>query len=369
MQSIGMINLKREYAEIQQEIDEAIKRVLESGYFIGGNECKEFEKDFSRYVGSIHCIGVNSGSDALYLAIKALNIGKGDEVITVSHTFISTADAVFRNGAKVIFADIQPDTYCIDPDQVKKKINKKTRAIMPVHLYGHPADMTPILELAQDHDLIVIEDASQAHGARYNGRMVGSLGRIGCFSSYPTKNLGAYGDAGMIVTDDDELALKLAQYRNYGSVNKYHHDFVGMNSRLDEIQAAILRVKLKHLEEWNNRRRQIAKNYNVLLADTKLILPVEKDYAKHVYHQYVVRSEQRDRIMKKLQARGINTLIHYPIPVHLQKAYSDLGYKMKLRVTETTMKAIFSIPIYPQLTDEEAELVVHAIDESMARLQ
>ncbi|AEH25420.1 DegT/DnrJ/EryC1/StrS family aminotransferase [Pyrococcus yayanosii] len=350
---IPFVDLKREYHEIKEEIDSAIQRVLESGWFILGEELRKFEEEFAKYLGVKHVIGVNSGSDALYLAVKALGIGPGDEVITVSHTFISTVDAIVRNGAKPVFVDIDPETYTIDVNQIEKAITERTKAIIPVHIYGHPADMDPIMRIAEEYGLYVIEDASQAHGAEYKGRKVGSIGHVACFSFYPTKNLGAYGDAGAIVTNDYELAEKLRMMRNYGSLKKYYHEFIGVNSRLDEIQATILRVKLRHLDEWNDRRRRIAKIYNELLEDSEVIVPVEKEWAKHVYHLYVIRHKDRDKLQQHLLKNGIKTQIHYPVPVHLQKAYLDLGIRMKLPVTERISLEILSLPIYPWLKEKE----------------
>ncbi|NJD98895.1 DegT/DnrJ/EryC1/StrS family aminotransferase [Thermococcus sp. LS1] len=358
---IPFVDLRREYQAIKDEIDQAIQRVLESGWFILGKELEAFEKEFAEYIGVKHVIGVNSGSDALYLAVKALGIGKGDEVITVSHTFISTVDAIARNGAKPVFVDIDPETYTMDVSQIEKAITERTKAIIPVHLYGHPADMDPIMEIAEKYELYVIEDASQAHGAEYKGRKVGSIGHIGCFSFYPTKNLGAYGDAGAVVTNDDELAEKLRMMRNYGSPKKYYHKFIGVNSRLDEIQAAVLRVKLRHLDEWNEKRRKIAKLYNELLEDSDVITPIEKEWAKHVYHLYVIRHRERDKLQKYLTEKGIKTQIHYPVPVHLQKAYLDLGIRVKLPVTERISREILSLPIFPYLTDAEIEKIAMVV--------
>lgn len=361
MTMIPFANLKREYAEIREEITQAIYRVLESGQFISGEEVEKFEEEFSRYVGVKYGIGVNSGSDALFLALKALGIGNGDEVITVSHTFISTVDAIVRNGAKPVFVDIEPDTYCMDVTKIEEKITDKTRAILPVHLYGHPANMDPIMELAEKYNLYVIEDACQAHGAEYKDKKVGSIGDIGCFSFYPTKNLGAYGDGGIVVTNSKELAEKLRMLRNYGQPRKYYHDFIGVNSRLDEIQAAILRVKLKHLDEWNERRRNIARLYNEFLEDSEMVIPIEKEYAKHVYHLYVVRHKDRDIIQKWLQENGIQTQIHYPIPVHKQKAYLNLGYNTYLPVTEKICNEILSLPMHPWLNEDEVSNVAEVI--------
>ncbi|XRO75841.1 DegT/DnrJ/EryC1/StrS family aminotransferase [Methanocaldococcus sp. 28A] len=358
---ISFVDLRREYQEIKKEINQVIQRVLESGWFILGKELEAFEKEFAEYLGAKHVIGVNSGSDALYLAVKALGVSKDDEVITVSHTFISTVDAITRNGAKPVFVDIDPETYTIDVSQIEKKITEKTKAIVPVHLYGHPADMDPILEIAEEYGLYVIEDASQAHGAEYKGRKVGNIGDVGCFSFYPTKNLGAYGDGGVVVTNDDELAEKLRVLRSYGSSKKYYHNLIGVNSRLDELQAAILRVKLKYLDEWNKRRRKMAKLYNKLLEDYEVITPIEKVWAKHVYHLYIIRHKERDKLQKYLSENGIQTQIHYPIPVHKQKAYVDLGINVQLPITEKISNEILSLPMHPWLKEEEVKYICETI--------
>ena len=314
-------NFPKEQETIGGKISEAINRVMKSGWYILGKEGEEFEREFSNYVGSKIGVGVNSGSDALYLAVKALGISEGDEVVTVSHTMVSSVDAISRNGAKPVFVDIDPETYTLDASKIEAKLTKKTKAILPVHLYGHPADMAPIMEIAQKHDLYVIEDACQSHGAKYKGQTVGSIGDIGCFSFYPTKNLGAYGDAGMLVTNDEAVAEKLKKMRNYGQSTRYYYDFVGVNSRLDELQAAILRAKLPHLDEWNQRRRSLAKLYDELIDGEIVAKPVEREYSKHVYHLYVIRHKHRDKLQQYLTNRGIQTLIHYPVPVHMQKAY------------------------------------------------
>ncbi|MEM2995378.1 MAG: DegT/DnrJ/EryC1/StrS family aminotransferase [Candidatus Bathyarchaeia archaeon] len=357
---IPFVDLKREYLEIKGEINEAIQRVIEKGTFILGEEVEKFEEEFSSYIGVKYGVSVNSGSDALFLTLKALGISKGDEVITVSHTFIATADAITRNEAIPVFVDINPETYCIDAEKIEEKITKNTKAILPVHIYGHPADMDPILEVAQAHDLYVIEDACQAHGAEYKGRKAGSIGDAGCFSFYPIKNLGAYGDGGIIVTNNEELATKLRVLRNHGQQQKYHHNLVGVNSRLDEIQAAILRVKLKHLDEWNSRRRENAKLYNELLVDTEITTPAEKN-AKHAYHLYVIRCKERDKLQQHLLKNEVQTLMHYPIPVHKQRAYSNFSLSYNLPVTEKICKEILSLPMFPQLTKREVEHVATAI--------
>jgi dTDP-4-amino-4,6-dideoxygalactose transaminase len=351
---IPFLDFNREYTVINKEVIKAIQRVLKSGWFILGQETEQFEREFSAYIGSKFGIGVNSGSDALYLAVKALGISEGDEVITVSHTMISTVDAIARNGGTPIFVDVNPDTYLMDVCKIERKISKKTKAIIPVHLYGHPVDMNPLMEIADKHNLYVIEDACQAHGAEYNNSKVGGIGHLGCFSFYPTKNLGAYGDAGMIVTNNEELASKLRKMRNYGQSRKYYHDFVGVNSRLDEMQAAILRTKLRYLDEWNEKRRKLAKLYSDLLKNTEVITPIEKENAKHVYHLYVVRHKERDKLQQYLLNHGIQTLIHYPIPVHMQKAYKTCD---KLPVTEKICNEILSMPTYPWLREDEVRMI------------
>jgi dTDP-4-amino-4,6-dideoxygalactose transaminase len=358
---IHFANLKSEYAEIGAEINQAIDRVLKSGWLILGEEVRNFEEEFSRYVGADFGIGVNSGTDALFLAVQALGIGNGDEVITVSHTFISTVDAITRNGAVPVLVDVDPETYCIDTAKIEERITDRTKAILPVHLYGHPADMNHIMALARKYELYVIEDACQAHGAEYNGKKVGSLGDIGCFSFYPTKNLGAYGDGGMIVTNDVNIAERLRLLRNYGQTTKYHHDHPGINSRLDEIQAAVLRVKLKYLDDWNERRRYIAALYNERLANIDIDLPIEKDYAKHIYHVYVIGSDIRDKLNEELAKKKIQTLVHYPIPVHKQKAYDYMFINTNLIETEKAASRILSLPISPWLSESEISYVAEAV--------
>ena len=357
---IPFIDFKREYAEIGQETSRAIHRVLETGWFVLGEEGVRFEEYFSKYIGAQYGIGVNSGSDALYLAVKALGISHGDEVITVSHTMVSTVDAITRNGAKPVFVDIEPATYLMDTSKIKAKITARTRAIIPVHLYGQSADMDSIMEIAEKHNLHVIEDACQAHGAEYKHRKVGSIGDVGCFSFYPTKNLGAYGDGGMAVTNDKELAEKLSKLRNYGQSKRYYHDFIGVNSRLDEIQAAVLSVKLQYLDKWNERRRKLAKLYKKILKNADVVVPLEREYAKHVYHLYVVRHKKRDKLQQYLQKNGVQTLIHYPIPAHLQKPYLNSN---RLPVTELIAKEILSLPIHPFLREEEVETISRYIRE------
>lgn len=352
---IPFYDFKREYIEIKDDINKKISEVLGKGYFILGNEVQKFETIFSEYLGMKYGLGVNSGSDALYMAIKALGIGEGDEIITVSHTFISTVDAIIRNGATPIFVDVDPDTYCIDTSKIEEKITDKTRAILPVHLYGHPADMSSILKIANKHNLKIIEDCSQAHGSEYNGKKLGSFGDISCFSFYPVKNLGAYGDGGFIALNDESIYQQLKMMQNYGQTKKYHHNFVGLNSRLDEIQAAILNIKLPFLDKWNDKRIKKAKLYDKLLEDSFYKVPTVKNYANHVYHLYVIQCDKRDGLKNYLSRRNIQTLIHYPIPVHRQKAYVDLGFHEFIPTTEMICDKILSLPLNPWLDDNEIE--------------
>lgn len=342
----------KEPIELDEEIIRAIKKIIEKKWFILGEELIKFEEEFSNYIGTKYGIGVNSGSDALYIALESLGINKNDEIITVSHSFISTVDAITRNYAKPVFVDIEPGTFCINSNLIEDKITNKTKAIMPVHLYGHPADMNPIMDIAEDNDLFVIEDACQAHGAEYKNKKVGSIGDIGCFSFYPTKNLGAYGDGGIVLSNDEELTEKIRMLRNYGQCEKYYHDFVGINSRLDEIEASILHEKLKYLDKWNKRREEIAKLYNKLLKDCNINTPIKNKNVKHVNHLYVIKSNNRDFLQNYLYKNGIQTQIHYPIPVHQQKAYSQFN-SLKLPVTEKICKEILSLPIYPSIKKED----------------
>lgn len=354
---IQFVDMNRQYQGIKNEINRAVIKVLEKGHFILGEEVENFEQEFSAYCEAKYGVGVASGTDALILSIRAMGIGQGDEVITVPNTFIATADAIVRNGAKPVFTDIDSETYNIDVNKIEEKISNKTRAIIPVHLYGQPADMDPIIEIAQKHGLLVIEDAAQAHGAKYRGKKIGSLADVGCFSFYPSKNLGAFGDGGMVVTNNIELAKKIKALRNYGQKKKYQHDCTGYNSRLDEIQAAVLRVKLRYLDKWNTLRREHAMQYNELLRGIPdLEIPIEKDYAKHVYHLYVIRCKNRDKLQDYLNHNSIATGIHYPIPVHLQPSYFHLGYtKVSFPVTEKYAAEILSLPMFPELTSAEIQ--------------
>lgn len=360
--SIGFIDLKAEYEEISDELEKTFFSVMKSGRFILSENLKLFERDFAEYTGTRFAVGVNSGSDALYLTLHALGIKEGDEVIVPSHTFISTADAIVRNEATPVFADIDPHTYCIDPAVIEKLVNRNTRCILPVHIYGHPADMSSVLEIAKRHDLFVVEDACQAHGAKHGEQKVGSIGNAGCFSFYPTKNLGAYGDGGIVTTNDEKLYENLVRLRNYGQTEKHRHSEISINSRLDELQAAFLRVKLKYLDKWNAARRESANTYKKLLQDTAVELPIENKYSSCVYHLFVIRAgEKRDSLKSFLQRNEIVTLIHYPIPTHMQEAYMKFQPFGNLSVTEKTCKEILSLPMHPFMEESQLFRVAETI--------
>ncbi len=360
---IPFSEVKTQYESIKDEIREAFDQVFESSWFILGKNVEAFENEFASYCRAKFGVGVGSGTEALHLALLACEVQPGDEVITVANTAVPTISAISFARAKPVFVDIDPDTYTISPMLIEEKITEKTKVILPVHLYGQSADMDPILKIAKRHKLKVIEDACQAHGAEYNGKKVGALGDLGCFSFYPSKNLGAYGDGGMVVTNDHELAKRVWMLRNYGQRKRYYHDIKGFNSRLDELQAAFLRKKLKHLNKWNERRRQLAQIYNDNLCKT-VIKPIEKDFAYHIYHLYVIRCQQRDELQKFLMENEIQTLIHYPVPVHLQQAYQDLNVKPgSLPITEQYAAEIVSLPMYQELTDDNVFYVADKINE------
>lgn len=362
---IPLANLKKEYEFFKDEIDESIQDTINEGYFILGPSLEKFEKEFADYIGTNNSIGVNSGSDSLFLAIKSLGIGKNQEVITPSHTFVSTVDAIVRNEARPVFVDINEEDFLIDYSQIEEKISPETRAIIGVHLYGQPINMDYLRDIADDNGLFLIEDACQAHGAEYKGSKVGSLGNIGCFSFYPTKNLGAYGDGGMIVTEDEDLAENLYMLRDYGRSHKNTHEKIGLNSRLDEIQASILRVKLKYLDWLNERRRKIAFLYNDLLDEIDVITPHEHNHVKHVYHLYVIRSKIRNLLCEKLINNGIQSQIHYSIPVHRQNAYLPWN-NINLPITERICNEILSLPVNPWLKKSEVIKVCELIDNALS---
>ncbi len=355
-------DLRLQYQAHKIEFDQAIQEVLDKGWFVLGEQVAGFETEFAAYCGARHAIGVGNGTDALRIALQACGIGEGDEVITAPNSAAFTALAITDAGATPRFVDIDPESHNLNPQLLAGAIGPRTKAVMPVHLYGLPADMDPIIAVAQRHGLVVIEDAAQAHGARYRGRRVGCLGQAGCFSFYPSKNLGAFGDGGMVVTDDDALADRARMLRNGGQKTRYDHQLLGINSRLDELQAAILRVKLRHLENWNQRRRHIAALYTALLGDSALELPAEMPGTEHVFHLYVIRATDRDGLQKHLAERDVQTVIHYPTPIHLQPAYRGLGVGPgSFPVAESLAGQVLSLPIYPELTDTKVRDVAHHI--------
>ena len=362
--NIPFVDLKAQYRSIQDEVNVEIAATLEQCDFILGQNVEYFEEEFASFCGTRYGIGVDSGTSALELALLAYDIGPGDEVITSANTFIATALAITYTGAKPVLVDIEPDSYMIDPVRLRDAITKRTKAIIPVHLYGHPVDMDSINAIAEEFGLIVIEDASQAHGARYNGARVGTMGHVAAFSLYPGKNLGAYGDAGIIVTDDEKINNQLRLLRNWGSVKKYHHEILGYNRRMDTLQSSILRVKLRHLEGWNHSRRSHAKLYNQLLADSSLTLPIEARNSESVYHLYVIRTPERNKLASYLQERGVAAIIHYPVPIHLQPAYKELGHlEGDFAITEQFSREILSLPIFPELQSEQIHYIAEAIRE------
>jgi dTDP-4-amino-4,6-dideoxygalactose transaminase len=397
--SIPFFDLKKQYENIQSEIDDATKRVYQGGWFILGPEVEAFEHEFAQYIGAQYGIGVGSGTEALHLALLALGIGLGDEVITVPNTAVATVSAIELTGAKPVLVDVRADSMTMDPAQIEAAMTPHTRAIIPVHLFGQSADLGPILQIARAHQLAVVEDCAQAHGATYRGKRVGTFGDIAAFSFYPTKNLGAYGDGGIILTNDAQLADRVRLTRQYGWRERYASETTGLNSRLDELQAAILRVKLRHLDEWNHARRERAAIYSELLPNQRVRIPVEMPYGEHVYHLYVVQSEAREELAEFLKARGVGTAIQYPIPIHQQRAYTHLtrpahqvesstsvtrpsrqveiervGAKSRqgamsrhlardvaLTVSEKLAREILSLPLYPELPLADVQTVAEAI--------
>lgn len=363
---IPFVDLKAQYLSIKDEIDTAVLKVLESTQFVLGNEVTAFEEEFANFCEANHGIAVNTGTSALHLALLAAGIGSGDEVITVPFTFVATVAAIDYTGATPVFVDIDPVSYTIDVTQIEKAITKRTKAILPVHLYGQPADMDPILEIARRYGLTVIEDAAQAHRAEYKGRRAGSIGDMGCFSFYPGKNLGAYGEGGMVVTNNPEYAHTMRMLRDWGQERRYHHVLKGYNYRMDGIQGAILRVKLRYLDQWTEARRSHAAQYDGLLVNSGLKTPVVMPYSHHVYHVYALRSPQRDLLQERLQKQEIQTGIHYPIPVHLQPAYADLGYKPgAFPHSETASREVLSLPMFAELTAEAIDRVAKAVISSV----
>jgi len=371
--SVPFVDLSAQYQSIKQQIDQAISEVIRTNAFIGGAAVAQFEQDFGNYCQSttgsqpaLHCASCGNGTDALYLALWALGIGKGDEVITVSHTFIATAEAITRTGATPVFVDIDQDTLLMDPELIEPAITQKTRALLPVHLYGQPCDMLRINAIAKKHDLKVIEDAAQAHGATFDGQRTGTLSDIACFSFYPGKNLGAYGDGGAVVSADAELIQKIRMLSNHGRLEKYTHQIEGVNSRLDGLQAAVLGVKLKHLDQWNHARRQHAARYTQAMADMNVRLQIIDPRANPVWHLFVICSSDRQRLQADLKQQQISTGIHYPIPLHLQPAFSHLGIpEGTLPVTEQAAAQVLSLPMFAELTDQQIDRVAGALCQAL----
>ncbi|XTZ12236.1 MAG: DegT/DnrJ/EryC1/StrS family aminotransferase [cyanobacterium endosymbiont of Rhopalodia inflata] len=376
MNTIPPVDLVRQYKLIGEEVDLAVLDVVRSGRYIGGDAVSDFEGQFSEYVGTSHCVSCNSGSDALYLALRAFNIGLGDEVLTSPFTFIATAETISMTGATPVFVDIDRTTFNLNIDLLEKAITPKTKAIIPVHLFGQPVGMTQLMEIAQRHNLYVIEDCAQATGARWKDKSVGNIGHIGCFSFFPTKNLGTCGDGGAITTNDHVIADTIRTIKEHGSRQRYNHDLIGINSRLDTIQAAILQVKLRYLDRWNQQRRVVAQRYHELLKFILGIqLPQELFGGYHVWNQYTILVENkrgetevfRDYLQKKLQKKGVLSMIYYPIPLHLQKVYQGLGYEVgAFPVTEKTVREVLSLPMFPEISFEEQQQVAYAIKDCLS---
>lgn len=359
---VPFVDLRAQHAPLSRDIDQAIRGVVDRGDFILGAAVERFETEFAAFIGTRHAIGVGSGFDAIELALRAFGVGPGDEVVTAANTFIATVMAIVAVGARPVLADIDPATYAIDADALAAAITPRTRAVIPVHLFGQPVDMDAVTAVASRHNLLVIEDAAQAHGARYNGRRAGSLGHAAAFSFYPSKNLGALGDGGMITTDDERAAAALRLLRNYGQRVKYHHAVPGTNSRLDTLQAAVLSVKLPHLDGWNAARRRHADAYAARLGG-RVRPPAAAAGSEHVYHLYVIETDGRDALQQRLRARQIATGIHYPVPVHLQEACASLGYRAgDFRATEAAAARMLSLPMFAELTDQQIEYVSGAIE-------
>jgi dTDP-4-amino-4,6-dideoxygalactose transaminase len=356
---VPFVDLKAQYRAIRGEIGQAFEEVFEQAAFVDSPFVARFEEAFAAYCGTRHAVAVGNGTCALWLALLGLGVGAGDEVITVPNTFVATIEAIRLCGAKPVFVDVEETSYNLDHRLVEAAITSRTKAILPVHLFGHTCDLDPILELAQSRGLVVVEDASQAHGALYKGGRAGSLGTAGCFSFYPSKNLGAYGEAGAVVTNDDELAARLRLLRNHGSRKKYSHVMFGWNARMDGLQGAALRVKLDHLEAWNEARRRNARSYGERLRDVRdVVLPVEAPYARHVYHIYAVRIPRRDEVKSELEAKGIVCGLHYPRPLHLQEGYADLGYREgAFPVAEECARTFLSLPMFAELSEEQISRV------------
>jgi dTDP-4-amino-4,6-dideoxygalactose transaminase len=368
--SIPAFDIKQQYSMIEAEVSAAVLEVLASGRYIGGPIVANFEQQFADYTGVSECVGCNSGTDALFLALRALNIGAGDEVITTPFTFIATAEVISAVGAVPVFVDIDTTTFNLNVEQVAAAITPKTKAIIPVHLFGQPVDLTALMDVAEAHNLLVVEDCAQSTGASWTGQKVGSIGHIGCFSFYPTKNLGAYGDGGAITTNDPEIAAKLRVLKEHGQKNRYYYEEIGVNSRLDAIQAAILQIKLPYLDIWNNQRRKVASRYHQFLNQIPgIITPQELAGGMGVWNQYTIRvlGNKRDLIRSKLQERGVNTMVYYPHALHLQPVYESLGYKQgQLPVAEQACQEVLSLPMFPELSEEQQDQVIYSLKDCLA---
>lgn len=364
--NIQMVDLISQYNKIKPEIDDAIHRVLDSGHYILGKEVGEFEAGAAKYLNTRHAVGCASGTDALQVAMMALGIGPGDEVVTTPFTFVATTETIVLLGAKPVYVDIDPLTYNIDPAALEAAITTKTKAVLPVHLYGHPADMDPIMQIASKHGIAVIEDAAQAMGSEYKGRKVGGIGTLGCISFFPSKNLGAFGDAGMVVTNDDKLAEKVRVIIMHGSRKRYYHEMLGVNSRLDTLQAAILNVKLKYLDQWHEARRAAAHFYNKLFKGKDITTPYEAPYGKHIFHQYTLRLANRDKVDEQLSQKKIPHAVYYPIPLHLQQAYHAVGRPGgSFPKTEKAAAEVLSLPMHTELTEEQQRFIAHSVLEAL----
>jgi len=366
MNKVAFVDLYQQHQAIEEELVEVFRRVLRKSSFILGPEVVAFEKEFAAYVGASDCIAVNNGTTALQLVLAGLGIGPGDEVITVANTFIATAEAISAVGARPVFVDVDPVSYTMDPQLVEAAITPNTKALLPVHLYGQAADVDALLEIARRHNLHLVEDACQAHGATYKGRKAGSLGVAGCFSFYPGKNLGCLGEGGAVVTSNPELAQRMRMLRDHGSVKKYEHSLPGYNYRLEGLQGGFLSIKLRYLDRWNARRREVAKLYHQLLSESSLGLPVEMGWGEHVYHLYVIQADDREALRNALNAAGVECGLHYPVPLHLQAAYADPGYeKGRFPVSEHLSSHILSLPMHPFITDEEVKRVASVLLETL----
>ena len=376
---VPILNLAQQYTDLAAEINDVVFKVLASGGYVGGANVLGFEQEFAAYTNVLECVACNSGTDALLLALRALGIGAGDEVITTPFSFFATTETISAVGAKPIFVDIDAPTFNLDVTQVESAITAKTKAIIPVHLYGQPLDMTALMAIAQNHNLAVIEDCAQATGALWTGQKVGSIGHVGCFSFYPTKNLGACGDGGAVTTNDPEIAAKIRMLRNHGEKNRYYHEDIGLNSRLDTLQAAILRVKLRYLDTWNEQRRAIASRYHEYLGQIPgVVIPQELPGGEGVWNQYTIRLQNvgthsstlnhqyRDEVRQRLQAKGVGSMVYYPLPLHLQPAYKDLGYQQgQFPVSEQACHEVLSLPIFPELSPEAQEQVVYCLKDCL----